>query len=231
MRKLFENINGNSFKTIKESNLSDPSKDEMLEYLRNSYGNEEGFEDDAEIAMYWFANFYHGGQSSNLYSVLSTSRFSPGRSANGPEKDSLNQIMYVDLVLHFEPNSEEAKEIQLKHNSLNETASINSIKYIKNLLKESVEESYFDHLGQALDAVEDFIIKAKIQVDPHEHPANEVDKFGIREPFAMGGISYETYRSADYKLLQFKGKPTKKYLHVVIYRTSNGRYELVRYVL
>ena len=120
MRKLFENINGNSFKTIKESNLSDPSKDEMLEYLRNSYGNEEGFEDDAEIAMYWFANFYHGGQSSHLYSVLSNSRFHPGPIAKGPEPHSSEEMMYEDLVLKFAPGSEETIEIQKKHNSLNE---------------------------------------------------------------------------------------------------------------
>lgn len=117
LKSLIKNI-------IKESllieNIQDPSKEEMLEFLRSQYGKEDGFEDDAEIAMYWFANFHHGGQNSNLYSVLSTSRFNPGRSSNGPQKESIEEMMYEDLVLKFAPESEDAREIKIKHNSFNE---------------------------------------------------------------------------------------------------------------
>ncbi len=104
-------------------NIQDPSKDEMFNYLRQMYGNEEGFRDDAEVAIYWFANFYHGGQSSNLYSALSTSRFSPGQMAKGPEPRSSEEMMYEDLVLKYAPGTEEANKIQHKHNSLNENDS------------------------------------------------------------------------------------------------------------
>jgi len=104
-------------------NVQDPTKDEMFNYLHQMYGNEEGFRDNAEVAIYWFANFYHGGQSSNLYSVLSTSRFSPGPIARGPEPQSMEEMMYEDLVLKFAPGTEEAIEIQKKHNSLNESVS------------------------------------------------------------------------------------------------------------
>jgi len=111
-------------KIVKESilleTIGDPSKDEMFNYLHQMYGNEEGFRDDAEVAIYWFANFFHGGQSSNLYSILSTSRFHPGPIAKGPEPQSSEEMMYEDLVLHFAPKSEEAIEIQKKHNSTNE---------------------------------------------------------------------------------------------------------------
>lgn len=81
--------------------IQDPTKQEMMEYLRKMYGKEEGFEDEAEVAIYWFANFNHGGQSSNLYSVLSTSPFNPGPIARGPEKDSFEEMMYQDLESEF----------------------------------------------------------------------------------------------------------------------------------
>lgn len=111
---------------LKESlileNIQDPTKEEMLSYLQKMYGREEGFKDDAEVAIYWFANFYHGGQSSNLYSALSTSRFRPGPIARGPEKDSSEKMMYDDLVFKFAPGSDEAQEIQQQYNSLNENS-------------------------------------------------------------------------------------------------------------
>ena len=107
-------------------NLQDPTKDEMFNYLHSLYGNEEGFRDDAEVAIYWFANFYHGGQSSNLYSVLSTSRFNPGPISKGPEPHSAEKMMYDDLVLKFPTGSEDAIQIQRKHDSLNEDVDLKS---------------------------------------------------------------------------------------------------------
>lgn len=40
----------------------------------------ESNEFDMEAAIYWFASDYHEGQDSELYSVLSTSKYKPGRS-------------------------------------------------------------------------------------------------------------------------------------------------------
>ena len=80
---------------------NDPTKEEMLQFLRQQFGNEAGMEDDAEVAMYWFANHYHGGQGSNLYSVLSTSRFSPGPIARGPQPDSMEMDMYQALESQY----------------------------------------------------------------------------------------------------------------------------------
>ncbi len=87
--------------TLREGKIQDPDKSEMMSYLQQQYGNEEGWKDDAEVAIYWFANFYHGGQWSNLYSVLSTSPFSPGPIARGPQKGSMEEMMYRDLVHQF----------------------------------------------------------------------------------------------------------------------------------
>ena len=54
-----------------------------------------------EEAIYWFANFNHGGQWSNLYSVLSTSPFRPGPISKGPEKGGSSEIMYQALEQEF----------------------------------------------------------------------------------------------------------------------------------
>ena len=56
--------------------LSDPTRDEMLTALAQSGADEF----DIEAAIYWFASDWHGGQWSNLYSVLSTSPYKPGLS-------------------------------------------------------------------------------------------------------------------------------------------------------
>jgi len=88
-------------KEVLEEGHSDPDREEMLSFLKSQFGKEAGFEDDAEVAIYWFANHHHGGQWSNLYSVLSTSPFSPGPISRGPEKDSMEELMYNSLVDEF----------------------------------------------------------------------------------------------------------------------------------
>jgi hypothetical protein len=76
----------------------DPSKEEMQEFLRTKYHTED--DSDIEAAIYWFANDYHGGQNSNLYSALSTSEFRPGPMHKGieDEESELASMMYQDLV-------------------------------------------------------------------------------------------------------------------------------------
>lgn len=98
-------------------------------------------------------------------------------------------------------------------------------------VKEELNTPFYDTLDQALNAVEEYIIKNSIQVAPTEHPSNEADQFGIREPFLFGGIPYGQSKKSDYKLVSYKGRPTRKYLHVNITRMDTGRYELTNYVL
>lgn len=81
--------------------IKDPTKQEMMSFLAKQFGKEEGFRDDAEAAIYWFANFNHGGQWSNLYSALSTSPFRPGRIARGPQPDSAEEMMYQALESEY----------------------------------------------------------------------------------------------------------------------------------
>jgi len=86
-----------------EGKNQDPTKEEMMHFLQQQFGRygEEGFADSAEVAMYWFANHYHGGQWSNLYSVLSTSQFSPGPISRGPEPESMEADMYQSLEAEY----------------------------------------------------------------------------------------------------------------------------------
>lgn len=78
----------------------DPTREEMIDYIKGTYGREaDPF--DIEEGIYWFANDYHGGQGSNLYRVLSTSKYHPGPMANGPEEGSMSDMIYVDLANTF----------------------------------------------------------------------------------------------------------------------------------
>jgi hypothetical protein len=86
----------------------DPSRQEMIEHIKGVYGREaDRF--DIEEAIYWFANDYHGGQGSNLYSALSTSEYRPGRNSSGPEEGSMGEMIYADLVDTFSPKKNPLK--------------------------------------------------------------------------------------------------------------------------
>ncbi len=83
------------------SDFEDPTREEMMDYLRLAYGAEEEWENEAEVAIYYFANHYHGGQWSNLYSALSTSPYSPGPFTTLESEGSMATDMYNDLVQKF----------------------------------------------------------------------------------------------------------------------------------
>jgi len=79
-------------------------KNEMLAYLRGIFTpglmSDEDFAASAEIAIYWFANDYHGGQAHPLYAVLSTSPYHPSPLCGGiaEEGDETAEEMYEDLT-------------------------------------------------------------------------------------------------------------------------------------
>lgn len=80
---------------------ADPTKEEMMNFLLTQFGREPGWMDEAEEAIYWFANFNHGGQATNLYSILSTSSFQPGPISRGPEKGSMSEMMLDSLEAEY----------------------------------------------------------------------------------------------------------------------------------
>ena len=96
---------GLAFQQPAEEEEEGPSlKQEMMDFLGNRYGRlEENWEDDAEVAIYWFAAHYHSGQKSELYSILSTNKYSPNLMTLEKEKRENPIIgdMYDDLVENF----------------------------------------------------------------------------------------------------------------------------------
>lgn len=57
---------------------------------------------DIEAAIYWLASDYHGGQDSELYSILSTSKFKPGPTHSSVEDEGeIAKEIYDMLVQEF----------------------------------------------------------------------------------------------------------------------------------
>jgi|DEB19_MinimDraft_3_1074340.scaffolds.fasta_scaffold02919_9 hypothetical protein len=84
-------------------------------------------------------------------------------------------------------------------------------------------EIYFETLGAAVTAfVAHTFAKGGVLVE------NEVA--GVAEKF-NGGVSYGQTVSRSFELLSFKGKPTRKFAHITLYRMESGRYELTSYIL
>lgn len=81
---------------------NDPTRAEMLAFLAGLYEGEAS-DFDREEAIYWFANDWHGGQWSNLYSALSTSPYRPGPISNGPEPDSIADWLIGELQGEYAP--------------------------------------------------------------------------------------------------------------------------------
>lgn len=89
------------------------------------------------------------------------------------------------------------------------------------LFKESKsEDTYFDTLSQALDKVLEKTTKDGYEIVDQER---EFFLFGI------GGIKYGETKRASFELIK-NDKPSKKKLHIQIYRMESGRYELNQYI-
>ncbi len=103
--EAIENVRRNPL--IQTVMLANPSsgaalKRQMVALLKSQF---KGLLDDVnsieskfniESAIYWFANDYHGGGSSPLYQILSTSQYRPGPIVRGPE-DEIEKMMYEAL--------------------------------------------------------------------------------------------------------------------------------------
>lgn len=76
-------------------------KTEMVNHLK-SWGGSEANDFDIESAIYWFANDYHGGQDTELYSILSTSKFKPGPTHRSvKDEGETAEMMYEELEKKF----------------------------------------------------------------------------------------------------------------------------------
>lgn len=87
--------------------IIDPTRRQLMRVLQpyrahlTREAGRGGWDMARETVIYWFAHTYHGGQWSNLYSVLSTSPYRPGRLENGVDPDSWEGDMFKALVNHY----------------------------------------------------------------------------------------------------------------------------------
>lgn len=86
---------------------TDPTRDEILSAIPQIYKGEDGFADSFEVALYYLASHYHGGQGSYLYGILSTSPYTPGRMERDVEPGTMEKYLYDEMVTHFFPKSKE----------------------------------------------------------------------------------------------------------------------------
>jgi len=85
----------------KYRNMTDPTREEIEVALRNLpelWDDEISKEFDVEEGIYWFASDWHGGQYSNLYSVLSTSKYRPGINTNGCNPEESSSYVVYELL-------------------------------------------------------------------------------------------------------------------------------------
>lgn len=78
------------------TDMGDPSRDEMLAAIHAIDPQADEF--DIEAAIYWFASDWHGGQSTNLYSALSTSEFRPGPTHRDASQEGETALMLYDAL-------------------------------------------------------------------------------------------------------------------------------------
>lgn len=87
---------------------SDPEYKDILLFLcghLNTTADEIDNDIDVQEGIYWFANNWHGGQVSNLYKVLSQSKYRPGPLHNGPASRDGKRVASA-LVGHFIPKDQ-----------------------------------------------------------------------------------------------------------------------------
>lgn len=76
---------------------SDPTKEEILEFLADYCRLGDIEEGECKIAAYWFAQRYHHGQSSNLYRVLCNSSYQPGPMGDLIKEGPVVQLLFCEL--------------------------------------------------------------------------------------------------------------------------------------
>lgn len=57
------------------------------------------------------------------------------------------------------------------------------------------------------------------------------DETVMRERYQYDGINYGQYKDSDVEIAQIKGKATKKWAHLTIWRRDSGTYEVNAYIL
>jgi hypothetical protein len=81
---------------------------------------------------------------------------------------------------------------------------------------------FHETLGSAVSAAFDYLSARRAEFDP---------AFRLDNPFTFGGVAYGSQKDAHFPLLSYKGKATRKFGHINVWRSETGRYEVNAYVL
>ena len=176
--------------------ITDPTKEEMVDFLTNKFQGlvdpmeTDGNAFDIAAAIYWFANDYHGGQNSNLYSALSTSDYRPGPMHKSIEDDESETatMMYQELVNQYGGGQDqEVDNSQWMGMSMNEKDD--------NWIQKAVDPA---HKGYCTPMTKD-------TCTPRRKALAKRFKAGIEDEGVDEGVEYPTpeeYRSKVEKLKQ-----------------------------
>ena len=77
----------------------DPTLEEMTAYLQQ--GEYETDEGEIAEAIYWFANDWHLGSTSNLYEALCICPYQPGPICEGMEPGTMAELLYDALKAEY----------------------------------------------------------------------------------------------------------------------------------
>lgn len=159
----------------------------------------------------------------NANGIVYDTDFSPEYGIDNDDIQSFtNKFQGVDENNHEDYELEDRKQ----QYGINPEIDPLELQDINEPISENTNDTYFESLSEALDAV-----RAKA-----EKLGFEIDEEAIWTSFGTGGISYETTKSANIPLLQNgqpildkRGKEANRYIRVSIYRMPSGRYELTMY--
>ena len=94
----------------------------------------------------------------------------------------------------------------------------------------NVIPSFYETLSDAINACQLHLNEAQAELllsgDRCGAECHWSQQGALKEP-----VKYGETRRADFEIFTLKGKQSKKWFHISIYRAETGRYELTAYVL
>lgn len=91
---------------------------------------------------------------------------------------------------------------------------------------------YFDTLAEVIDSAIAAFEDRGVTLDFGSEAANELWPQHLRNAACDAGhLGYGSDRRHDFPIASLKGQRTRKYAHINIWRSTEGRYELNTYIL
>jgi hypothetical protein len=101
-----------------------------------------------------------------------------------------------------------------------------------NSVTKTTPKCFFDTLSETIEAAEQQLDLRDIVLDFGSACRNVLGGVHMRYEIAdKGHMAYGSHNNFDFAIATRGGRPTKKYFHVNIWRSTEGRYELNTYVL